>query len=79
MANLEITSRKFPVKLKITKTIIFSVRTEILSLVDENDSNSAYQTSTLNSTFPNSMIVNGIAVALDGALSCQKTDLGKMN
>ena len=79
MANLEITSRKFPVKLKITKTINFSVRTEILSLVDENDSNSAYQTSTLNSTFPNSMIVNGIAVALDGALSCQKTDLGKMN
>ena len=79
MANLEITSRKFRLKLKITKTIIFSVRTEILSLVDENDSNSAYQSTTLNSTFPNSMIVNGIAVALDGALSCQKTELGKMN
>ena len=64
-------------KLKITKTIILSVRTEILSLVDENDSKSAYQTTTLDSTFPNSMIVNGIAVALDGALSCQETELGK--
>ena len=79
MAKQEITSRKFRVKLKRAKTTIFSVRTEILSLVDENDSNSVYQTTILDSIFPNSMIVNGIAVALDGALSCQKTELGKMN
>ena len=59
--------------------MILRVRTEIVSLVDQDDSNSTYQTTILDWTFPNSMLVNGIAVALEDAISCQKNELGKMN
>ena len=59
--------------------MIFSVRTEIVSLMDEIGSNLTYQTTNLDLEFPNSMLVNGIAVALDDALSCQKAELGTVN
>ena len=59
--------------------MILRVRTEIVSLVDQDDSNSTYQTTILDWTFPNSMLVNGIAVSLEDALSCQKNEQGKMN
>ena len=59
--------------------MIFSVRTEIVSLMDEMGSNLTYQTTNLDLEFPNSMLVNGIAVALDDALSCQKAELGIVN
>ena len=59
--------------------MIFSVRTEIVSLMDEMGSNLTYQTTNLDLEFPNSMLVNGIAVALDNASSCQKAELGIVN
>ena len=47
--------------------------------MDENDSNSTYKTTNSDLTFPNSMLVNGIAVAVVDALSCKRDELGKVN
>ena len=79
MVNPKITSRKSRYKNSNNKINDLRVRTEIVSLVDENDSNSTYQTTILDLTFPNSLLVNGIAVALEDASNCQKNELGKMN
>ena len=57
--------------------IKLSVQTEIFSLIELETPNSTAKSTEIDLEFPNSMLINGIAITFMDAMTCQKSEIGK--
>ena len=62
---------------KYTKFFKLSVQTEIFSLIGLETLDSKAESTNIGLKFPNSMLINGIAISLKDATTCQKLEIGK--